>query len=204
VTASSRSRCTLPDVYVPCDSAKASANNRRLSRSAIAARTFTKRWNDVRNALRFSRTYGRGRQASDLTDVGLRMCVSGRTRHPVGAKPQRVKLARELAKRATGKDAVLLDEPDGPDCTFTTWRSCSTFSIGCATRAIRSWSSSTSGRHQDGRLGHRHGAGKGESGGRCGSRDPGRYCRDRGSYTGEFLRPLLERTTARRSATGAG
>jgi len=25
-----------------------------------------------------------------------------------------------------------------------------------------------------------------------------------GSYTGEFLRPLLERTTARRSATGAG
>jgi excinuclease ABC subunit A len=54
-----------------------------------------------------------------------------------GGEAQRVKLTKELSKRATGSTLYVLDGRRR-GCTFTTSRSCSRCSTSCGIRATRS------------------------------------------------------------------
>ena len=135
----------LPDVYVPCDVCK----GQRYNRETLEIRWRGKNIHEVlqmnvEDALRlFQNVPGVGARLQTLMDVGLSYLQLGQSATTLsGGEAQRVKLARELAKRATGRTSTSSTSRP-PACTSTTWRSCSTCCIGCATRAIPSSSSST-------------------------------------------------------------
>ena len=104
----------LPDVYVPCDVCKGQRYNRE---------TLDIRWRgknihevldlNVEEALRlFQNVPGVGSRLQTLMDVGLSYLQLGQSATTLsGGEAQRVKLARELAKRATGRTLYILDEP---------------------------------------------------------------------------------------------
>ncbi len=104
----------LPDVYVPCEVCKGKRYNREaleirykgksiaevLEMTAAEALTFFEPVPSVANKLR------------TLVDVGLGYIHLGQPATTLsGGEAQRVKLATELSRRATGKTLYLLDEP---------------------------------------------------------------------------------------------
>jgi excinuclease ABC subunit A len=104
----------LPDVYVTCDACGGTRYNRetlevRYKGSSIA---------DVLNmTVDHARTFFRDippaqRQLKSLSDVGLGYLRLGQPATALsGGEAQRVKLAAELARSATGNTLYLLDEP---------------------------------------------------------------------------------------------
>jgi len=104
----------LPDVYVQCDICKGARFNRETLQ--ITYRGFT-----IADVLEM--TVGQARevfsaipQAADrlrtLVDVGLGYVKLGQPAPTIsGGEAQRVKLATELSRRATGKTIYLIDEP---------------------------------------------------------------------------------------------
>ncbi|WP_298453351.1 excinuclease ABC subunit UvrA [uncultured Marinobacter sp.] len=104
----------LPDVYVPCDVCKA----KRYNRETLEVRYKGKNINEV-----LSMTVEEGREFFDavpflarklqtLIDVGLSYIRLGQSAVTLsGGEAQRVKLAKELSKRDTGKTLYILDEP---------------------------------------------------------------------------------------------
>ena len=104
----------LPDVYVPCDVCR----GQRYNRETLEIRYRGKNIHEVlemtvEEALRFFENVpaiaGKLRRS---TTWAWRTCGWGRTRTTLsGGEAQRVKLARELAKRATGRTLYILDEP---------------------------------------------------------------------------------------------
>jgi excinuclease ABC subunit A len=104
----------LPDVYVPCDVCQ----GKRYNRETLEIRWKGKNINEVlemnvEEALRlFQNVPGVGSRLQTLMDVGLSYIKLGQSATTLsGGEAQRVKLARELAKRATGRTLYILDEP---------------------------------------------------------------------------------------------
>ena len=104
----------LPDVYVPCDVCK----GQRYNRETLEIRWRGKNIHEVldmnvEEALRlFQNVPGVGSRLQTLMDVGLSYLQLGQSATTLsGGEAQRVKLARELAKRSTGRTLYILDEP---------------------------------------------------------------------------------------------
>jgi excinuclease ABC subunit A len=104
----------LPDVYVPCDVCK----GQRYNRETLEIRFRGKNIHEVlemtvEEALRFFQSVpGVAGKLQTLVDVGLSYLRLGQSATTLsGGEAQRVKLARELAKRATGRTLYILDEP---------------------------------------------------------------------------------------------
>ncbi|UJF19517.1 excinuclease ABC subunit UvrA [Vibrio sp. SS-MA-C1-2] len=104
----------LPDVYVPCDTCHSKRYNREtldikykgksidevLSMTVEDAHTF------------FAPIPAIARKLKTLIDVGLSyICLGQAATTLSGGEAQRVKLAKELSKRSTGKTLYILDEP---------------------------------------------------------------------------------------------
>jgi excinuclease ABC subunit A len=104
----------LPDVYVPCDA----CGGRRYNRETLEVLYRGKSIHDVlemtvEDALRFFQAIPAVQpKLQTLLDVGLGYLKLGQNATTLsGGEAQRVKLARELAKRATGRTLYVLDEP---------------------------------------------------------------------------------------------
>jgi excinuclease ABC subunit A len=104
----------LPDVYVPCDVCK----GQRYNRETLEIRFRGKNIHEVlemtvEEALRFFQAVPMlATKLQTLVDVGLSYVRLGQNATTLsGGEAQRVKLARELAKRATGRTLYILDEP---------------------------------------------------------------------------------------------
>jgi excinuclease ABC subunit A len=104
----------LPDVYVPCEVCK----GKRYNREALEIRYKGKTISDVlemtvEEALTFFENIPSIRnKLSTLNDVGLGYVKVGQPATTLsGGEAQRVKLATELSKRATGRTLYILDEP---------------------------------------------------------------------------------------------
>ncbi|EOX4453871.1 MULTISPECIES: excinuclease ABC subunit UvrA [Vibrio] len=104
----------LPDVYVPCDVCK----GKRYNRETLEVRYKGKTIDEVLEmTVEDARTFfdpvpAIARKLQTLMDVGLSYIRLGQAATTLsGGEAQRVKLARELSKRDTGKTLYILDEP---------------------------------------------------------------------------------------------
>ena len=104
----------LPDIYVPCDICK----GRRYNRETLEVKYKGKSIYDVlemtvEEGLEFFSSLPRiARKLQTLVDVGLGYVKIGQPATTLsGGEAQRVKLATELSKRATGRTIYILDEP---------------------------------------------------------------------------------------------
>ncbi len=104
----------LPDVYVPCDVCK----GQRYNRETLEIRYRGKNIHEVlemtvEEAARFFQNVPAvAGKLQTLSEVGLSYVRLGQNATTLsGGEAQRVKLSRELAKRATGRTLYILDEP---------------------------------------------------------------------------------------------
>ncbi|NLS14588.1 excinuclease ABC subunit UvrA [Vibrio sp. SM6] len=104
----------LPDVYVPCDVCQ----GKRYNRETLEIRYKGKTIDEVLEmTVEDARAYfdpvpAIARKLQTLIDVGLSYIRLGQAATTLsGGEAQRVKLARELSKRDTGKTLYILDEP---------------------------------------------------------------------------------------------
>ncbi|WP_417330290.1 excinuclease ABC subunit UvrA [Halomonas cupida] len=104
----------LPDIYVPCDVCKGKRYNRETLDIQYKGKTIDEVLAmTVEEALEFfSPVPAIARRLQTLVDVGLTYIRLGQSATTLsGGEAQRVKLARELAKRDTGQTLYILDEP---------------------------------------------------------------------------------------------
>jgi excinuclease ABC subunit A len=104
----------LPDVYVPCDLCRGKRYNEATLRIRYKGHNIADVLGlSVRQALElFSAHPKLCRILRTLSDVGLDYIKLGQPAPTLsGGEAQRVKLSRELAKRATGRTLYVLDEP---------------------------------------------------------------------------------------------
>ncbi|MGD8629509.1 MAG: excinuclease ABC subunit UvrA [Gammaproteobacteria bacterium] len=104
----------LPDIYVPCDVCK----GKRYNRETLDVRYKGKNIHEVLEMTVedaqpfFSAIPAVARKLQTLMDVGLAYLTLGQNATTLsGGEAQRIKLARELSKRDTGKTLYILDEP---------------------------------------------------------------------------------------------
>ncbi len=104
----------LPDIYVPCDVCKGKRYNRETLDVRFKGRNIHEVLEmTVEDALPFfSAIPVVARKLQTLIDVGLTYLKLGQNATTLsGGEAQRIKLARELSKRDTGKTLYILDEP---------------------------------------------------------------------------------------------
>ncbi len=104
----------LPDVYVPCETCKGARYNRETLEVRFKGKSIADVLEmSVEEALRFfSKIPKIRRRLQTLHDVGLDYIKLGQPATTLsGGEAQRVKLAAELCKVATGKTLYILDEP---------------------------------------------------------------------------------------------
>jgi excinuclease ABC subunit A len=104
----------LPDVYVPCETCKGKRYNRETLEVRFKGKTISDVLEmSVEEALTFfSKIPKVRRRLQTLHDVGLDYMTLGQPATTLsGGEAQRVKLAAELSKVATGKTLYILDEP---------------------------------------------------------------------------------------------
>jgi len=104
----------LPDVYVPCDVCKSQRYNRETLDIKYKGKNIHEVLDltieDARNF--FEAVPFIARKLQTLVDVGLSYIRLGQSAITLsGGEAQRVKLAKELSKRDTGKTLYILDEP---------------------------------------------------------------------------------------------
>lgn len=104
----------LPDIYVPCEVCK----GKRYNRETLEVKYKGKNIYDVlemtvEEGMHFFEVHDKiYRKLKTLYDVGLGYIKIGQPATTLsGGEAQRVKLATELSKRATGKTVYILDEP---------------------------------------------------------------------------------------------
>ncbi|MEW5932473.1 MAG: excinuclease ABC subunit UvrA, partial [Bacillota bacterium] len=104
----------LPDVYVPCEVCKGKRYNRETLEVRYRGRNIAEVLDmTVEEALDFFSALPRlRRKLETLYDVGLGYIKLGQPATTLsGGEAQRVKLAAELSRRATGRTMYILDEP---------------------------------------------------------------------------------------------
>lgn len=104
----------LPDIYVPCEVCR----GKRYNRETLEVKYKDKNISDVLEmtaeeaAVFFENIPKIARKIQTLCDVGLGYVKLGQPATTLsGGEAQRVKLATELSKRATGRTIYILDEP---------------------------------------------------------------------------------------------
>jgi excinuclease ABC subunit A len=104
----------LPDIYVPCEVCK----GKRFNRETLQVRYKGKNIAEVldmtveENMQFFDKIPRIQRKLQTLYDVGLGYIKLGQSSTTLsGGEAQRIKLSRELSKRATGRTLYILDEP---------------------------------------------------------------------------------------------
>jgi len=104
----------LPDVYVPCETCKGKRYNRETLEVRFKGKTIADVLEmSVEEALKFFAKIPKlRRRLQTLHDVGLDYMTLGQPATTLsGGEAQRVKLAAELCKVATGRTLYILDEP---------------------------------------------------------------------------------------------
>ena len=104
----------LPDIYVPCDVCHGRRYNRETLQMRYKGRTIAEVLDmTVSEAMEFfANIPAIQRKLQTLQDVGLGYIRLGQPAPTLsGGEAQRVKLSRELSKRATGRTLYVLDEP---------------------------------------------------------------------------------------------
>jgi excinuclease ABC subunit A len=104
----------LPDVYVRCDVCKGARYNRETLQVKYKEKTIADVLDmTIEEAMHFFENIPQAHsRLSMLVDVGLGYIRLGQSAPTLsGGEAQRVKLATELARRATGKTLYLIDEP---------------------------------------------------------------------------------------------
>ncbi|MCM2678553.1 excinuclease ABC subunit UvrA [Echinimonas agarilytica] len=104
----------LPDVYVPCDLCKGKRYNRETLEIRYKGKTIHEVLDMTIEEARefFDAIPAVSRKLQTLMDVGLSYIRLGQSATTLsGGEAQRVKLARELSKRDTGRTLYILDEP---------------------------------------------------------------------------------------------
>jgi excinuclease ABC subunit A len=104
----------LPDIYVPCDVCKGKRYNRETLDIRYKGKTITDVLDmTIEEASEFFTNIPVvAKKLDTLIDVGLTYIKLGQNATTLsGGEAQRVKLAKELSKRDTGKTLYLLDEP---------------------------------------------------------------------------------------------
>jgi excinuclease ABC subunit A len=104
----------LPDVYVPCEICKGKRYNRETLEVKYKGKNIAEVLEmTVEDAVEFFKAQPAiSKRLQMLFDVGLGYITLGQSATTLsGGEAQRVKLATELSKRATGKTLYVLDEP---------------------------------------------------------------------------------------------
>ncbi len=104
----------LPDIFVPCEVCKGARYNRETLEVKYKGKNISDVLNmTVEEGCRFFENIPKiQRKLQTLLDVGLGYITLGQSATTLsGGEAQRVKLALELAKRDTGKTVYILDEP---------------------------------------------------------------------------------------------
>jgi excinuclease ABC subunit A len=104
----------LPDVYVQCEVCKGARYNRETLEVKYKGKSIAEVLNmTVNQASRFLENIPKiSNKLQTIRDVGLGYIKLGQSATTLsGGEAQRVKLARELGKRATGRTIYILDEP---------------------------------------------------------------------------------------------
>ncbi len=192
----------LPDVYVPCEVCK----GKRYNRETLEVRYKGK---NVSEVLEMSVSEGAeffkaippiARHMNTLNDVGLGYIKLGQPAPTLsGGEAQRVKLSTELAKRSTGQTLYILDEPT----TGLHFEDVSKL-LGVLHRLVDAGNTVVVIEHNldviktadhiiD--LGPEGGSGGGSI---VAEGTPEEVAVTKGSYTGEYLAPLLKSTPAKR------
>ena len=194
----------LPDVYVPCEVCKGARYNRETLEVKYKEKTIADVLNmTVEEAVVFFANQPKiARKLQTLLDVGLGYVTLGQSATTLsGGEAQRVKLANELARRSTGKTVYILDEPttglhiadvhrlievlqklvDAGNTVIVIEHNLDL--IKCADHIID--------------LGPEGGSAGGQI---VATGTPEQVAQAPGSFTGQYLRPLLERDRAARQA----
>lgn len=104
----------LPDVYVPCEVCKGKRYNRETLEVKFKDKTISDVLDmTVEEAMYFFENHPKiSRKLETMYNVGLGYIKLGQSSTSLsGGEAQRVKLATELSKRATGRTIYILDEP---------------------------------------------------------------------------------------------
>ncbi len=104
----------LPDIYVNCDTCQGKRYNRETMEILYKGKTINEVLNlTVEDALQFFAAIPTiSHKLQTLMDVGLSYIRLGQNATTLsGGEAQRIKLAKELSKRDTGKTLYILDEP---------------------------------------------------------------------------------------------
>ncbi len=190
----------LPDIYVPCEVCSGRRYNRETLEVAYKGKNIYEILEmTVEEALGFFEAYPSiERKLETLSDVGLGYMKLGQSATTLsGGEAQRVKLATELSRRATGSTIYVLDEP-------TTGLHAEDVSslIRVLQRLTETGNSVLVIEHNLDviKVADRIidlGPEGGDAGGRivcCGTPEEVAQCE--ASFTGQFLKPVLERTRA--------
>jgi len=104
----------LPDVYIQCEACRGGRYNRETLQVKYKGKTIAEVLDMTANqAVEFLANIPRVRRKLEtLRDVGLGYIKLGQSATTLsGGEAQRIKLAKELGKRATGRTIYILDEP---------------------------------------------------------------------------------------------
>jgi len=194
----------LPDVYVPCEVCKGQRYNRETLEIKWKGKSIADVLDmTVEDACEFFENVPKiHRKVQTLMDVGLGYMKLGQPATTMsGGEAQRVKLASELYRRSTGRTMYILDEPTTGLHAHDIARL-----LDVLHRLVDSGESVLVIEHNldviktadwliD--LGPEGGSGGGTI---VGTGTPEQLCEVQGSYTGKYLRPILERDRKRTEA----
>ena len=198
----------LPNVTMPCEVCHGQRYNREALEIALKERNISEVLDmTVSEALEFFWNFPRVRSRLEtLRDVGLGYIRLGQPATTLsGGEAQRVKLATELSRRATGRTLYILDEPT----TGLSFEDCAAL-LAVLHRLADAGNTVVLIEHHLDLIKNADwiidlGPGAGERGGQViAAGTPEEVAEWEGSHTGRYLRDVLAREAAARTEVGAG